>query len=121
MVVEVVIAFMPKPVTDPNDPRFDPMQFKLANYRDISNAVPVLAQMFPIGTDRKYVDKILVENAGARAVEKFSGTVTYYFDRPFRVHSLIIRDLSGRCEGDWVYELSYDHADKVEKRRVPCW
>jgi hypothetical protein len=106
-------------VTDPNNPKFNPMEFRLENYVHTFDAIPVLVKMFPVGVAREYVDSILVGVSGAKAVEVFPKTVVYYFNRPFRLELKVI-DLSGRCKKGWVYEITYDHENKLEKRRVPC-
>jgi hypothetical protein len=106
-------------IADPSNPKFNPMEFRLENYEHISDAIPVLARIFPVGVERGYVDSILVGVSGAKAVEVFPKTVVYYFNRPFRLELKVI-DLSGRCKKGWVYEITYDHENKLEKRRVPC-
>lgn len=66
IVVSYVVATAPFKVTDPSDPRFDPMKFNFRDYRGegltVSDVFPVL---FPPGTPKDLVDKILVEAGGA--------------------------------------------------------
>ncbi|MGM0422753.1 MAG: hypothetical protein ACQEQL_06630, partial [Pseudomonadota bacterium] len=60
-------------VTDPSDPRFDVSQFRFEDYigRDITN---IMLEIFPKGTDKKYIKKIFEGNMGLTPFkkEKFS-------------------------------------------------
>ena len=48
-------------VTDPGNPQFDATQFRFEDYSSKSEISPVIHHMFPVGTDRSYVEKILVD------------------------------------------------------------
>lgn len=69
-------------VTDPSKPGFDPDKFSFHDYAlptDLANAFSV---MFRPGVGRDYVDKILIESAGATAYENPN-----YQNAPFKVVS----------------------------------
>lgn len=57
-------------VTDPDDPQFDPKEFRLQNYsrsRGNNAQLPkALVKIFPPGTDKTYVEEILVKQGNAR-------------------------------------------------------
>ena len=60
-----IAACNPFKITDPNDPRFDPMKFKFEDYRDSREVQSFLLKYIPIGTDIALVDNYLVKSAGA--------------------------------------------------------
>jgi hypothetical protein len=57
----------PFKVTDPSDPRFDPMQFRFEDYSDEKKFQEVLDILFPQGTKRSRVEEILIDHAGLQA------------------------------------------------------
>lgn len=59
-----VLLFEPFKVTDPDDPRFDPMRFKFSDYRPEEWHL-VLRKVFHPGDPRSRVEDILVKRAGA--------------------------------------------------------
>jgi hypothetical protein len=65
------VIYHPFVVTNPGDPRFDPKQFSFSNYNrhrgNEGEFNKAIAKMFPPGTDKAYVDKILVEQSHAEA------------------------------------------------------
>ena len=62
-------VFFGKVITDPDDPKFDPMHFRFEYYsRGTGNRqdLPsVFLKMFPPGADKEHVDSILLEQADA--------------------------------------------------------
>jgi hypothetical protein len=108
-------------ITDPDDPNFDPEDFRFENY-DQMRSYPkgegwrkdpltrALVKMFPPGTDRAYVDKILVEQAGAlanknpRAVHLRQGDVGYSYLWP------------PRTVGGWVVSFIYRNDKSVSMK-----
>ncbi len=54
-------------VTDPADPRFDPMKFSYLDYKGVIDRRSVINKLFPIGTNKSKVDQILVETGKAVA------------------------------------------------------
>ena len=54
-------------VTDPADPRFDPMKFSYLDYKGTVERQEIFPKLFPKGTDKSFVDKVLVEVGGAFA------------------------------------------------------
>jgi hypothetical protein len=53
-------------ITDPDDPRFDPKHFRFENYSETNDHFKrSITKMFPPGTDRACVEKILIEQGGA--------------------------------------------------------
>lgn len=68
-------------ITDPSDPRFDPMKFSFRDYtkkRGNEWDLPAaLLKMSPPGTDKAYVEKILIDVADAE-MQKYSEHRNYY-------------------------------------------
>ena len=62
-------ACNPMKVTDPSDPQFNPDQFEYSDYYD--NKVVSLKQayiaLFPPGTPKEFVDRVLVKSGGAKS------------------------------------------------------
>jgi hypothetical protein len=105
-------------ISNPNDPKFNPMEFSLENYVRTSDAIPVLVKMFPAGTEKTYVEGIIVQMAGARTAIYRDRTVAYYLQAPLRFETGInLR----KCKSDWVFEVQYDQKNRVEKLRFPCF
>lgn len=78
--------FLRTVITDPDDPRFDPMQFRFEYYKsryanewDLPRA---LIKMFPPGTDKSYINKMLVERAGAGVSRSIENEATYAYRWP---------------------------------------
>jgi hypothetical protein len=65
------MTYQPLAVTNPDDSRFDPRQFRFSNYSHKRGNEPefnkALLRMFPPGTDRAYVEEILVQQGHAVA------------------------------------------------------
>ncbi|MCB1558099.1 MAG: hypothetical protein KDJ50_04175 [Alphaproteobacteria bacterium] len=56
----------PFKVTDPSDPKFNPDKFKFEDYPGIPLMTDALKKLFPVGTPKEFVEKILVDVGGAR-------------------------------------------------------
>lgn len=54
-------------VTDPSDPRFDPMSFNFNDYSGFKARSDALVQILPLGADRSYVREVI---AGSNATRK---------------------------------------------------
>jgi hypothetical protein len=66
----LLAACSPFKVTDPSDPRFDPMKFDFNDYRNHKEMAEVLRVLFPVGTPMERVDEILVGVGGGRKWER---------------------------------------------------
>lgn len=101
-------------VIDPSDPRFDPMKFRFEDYAGLHTdpepklLTPALLKMFPPGTEEAYIDKILVEQAGAGKY-KYRGN-----DKGYRYSRYAMGGLTG-----WVVIVIYDDGKSVSLRRGP--
>jgi hypothetical protein len=84
LVLLLLAACEPPKVTDPNDPRFDPMKFSMRDYNTEPSLQNALVRIFPKGTSKDYVDSILVKRNGlSRGIinnEDGSFFITYYKD-----------------------------------------
>jgi len=54
-------------VKDPADSRFDPMKFSYLDYRGTVHLQEIFPKIFPVGTDKAFVDKVLIDAGGAFA------------------------------------------------------
>ncbi len=71
--------FTPFKVTDPDDPRFDPMLFKFSDYCSIDIKGNVLPKLLKQGSDQSFVEGILVTSGGARRdVYSDNNSLIYY-------------------------------------------
>lgn len=79
-------VFAGKVVTDPDDPKFDPMQFRFEYYNSRSgnewDLPKALIKMFPPGTNKTYIDKVLIEVAGARSFKDMGDSITHTYRWP---------------------------------------
>jgi hypothetical protein len=103
-------------VTNPDDPRFDPRQFRFSNYSKPRGNEPefkkAITKMFPPGTDKAYVDKILVDRAGAR-VDKNQNS---RFHNPTDQDYTYVWSPSGL--GGWLVNFIFDEHNKSRMMRM---
>ena len=97
--------FFGKVITDPDDPKFDPMQFRFEYYKDRYgnewDLPKALIKMFPPGTDKAYIDKILVEQAGARN-----------YEAPEKKRKFVYRWPSNASLGGEIFFIYYDENNR---------
>lgn len=75
----------PFKVTDPNDPRFDPMEFRFEDYHDENLTVrEVFPILFPIGTSKEYVDKVLVQAGNAKTYQSKTNQSEWIYKEPLQ-------------------------------------
>ncbi len=71
---------LPWKVIDPTDPRFDPMEFRFTDYESGVKEAAFYSCLFPAGTEKTYIDKILVDAGKARV--KARKSKDYYAESP---------------------------------------
>lgn len=102
--------YLPFVVTNPDDPRFDPKEFRFANYSRFRNnegdVRGALAKAFPPGTDKSFVDKILIRKADAWVAENQK---TQYHDPAHHDYSYV---WSPSGMGGWVVRFIFDETNK---------
>lgn len=59
----------PFKVTDPTDPRFDPDKFSFRDYNGRHETIDAFRKLFPPGTPKGFVDRVLVEAGGANPIQ----------------------------------------------------
>lgn len=92
-----VVMANPLKVTDPNDPRFDPMEFRFENYTDDSSLRVALKKVFPVGTDHAYVDEVLIQKGGADlGVSNYPGVKSYIFKTFKHTNHTFLFDKNGK-------------------------
>lgn len=82
--VWVLMSFSnPFKVTDPNDPRFDPMRFNFKDYHHENLTVrEVFPILFPIGTSKDYVDKVLIQAGSAKSYQSKTNKSEWVYKEP---------------------------------------
>jgi len=94
-------------VSNPDDPNFDPMKFRFQHYRakrgNEWELPAALLKMFPPGTDKRYIDEILVGQAGteSQAVKSRPGRYGYHWPSFASIggHAILIDfDENGKSE-----------------------
>lgn len=103
-------------VTNPDEPGFDPKQFRFSNYtrargneHDVRKA---LAKMFPLGTDKVYVDDILMKRAGAWIGNNEN---TEYHQRGDEDYTYV---WSPSGMGGWTVRFIYDEDKKTKMMKM---
>lgn len=86
LMVLCVVACNPLKVTDPNDPKFDINQFEFNDHRARDDIAEVFMKAFPIGTEKSFIDSILIDAAGAKSERSktYKNLVIYY--EPWSLH-----------------------------------
>ena len=70
-------------VTDPNDPRFDPMKFDFEDYSNVSKFKEAIEKIISVSSNKyDFVDRIFVEKGGAKTkkLEEYSHCKYYYYE-----------------------------------------
>ena len=65
-----LVGCNPSKVTDPNDPNFDPMEFRFEDYKNGIDLKKAIFIIFPKGTNREEIESILLYSAGYWSSEK---------------------------------------------------
>lgn len=74
-----IVLFTPFKVTNPNDPRFDPMQFKFSDYQSTDVMTNILPKLLKPGSEQSFVEEVLVTSGGAwRSVDNDDTRLIYY-------------------------------------------
>ena len=97
-----LISITPNKTIDPNDPNFDPLKFRFEDYKADRRIEEVIKIMFPEGTDKEKIDKILINVAGAKGFEQ-------KFKHPVR---------QKEYEGQIVYKYHYNNARRKKMDRI---
>jgi len=103
-------SFNPFKVIEPYNLRFEPNEFRFEDYTGPQCVEKeAIAKIFPIGTHKNFVDRILVRQAGAHAqkVENRVETLYKYTYQPRTLGSIFF------TPSEWQIEISYDHNDQV--------
>jgi hypothetical protein len=95
-------------VIDPSDPRFDPTKFSFEDFRQRHFGQPIVYfnKLFPAGTDKAYVDKILV-TVGHATFQETPNPDARYHDIGYYYKS------HGFWEWGAVVSVTYDSHDKL--------
>ena len=76
-------ACNPMKVTDPADPGFDPDQFSFQdNFFDREAKIDVFRKLFPPGTPKEFVDRVLVKAGGAKVSQTKALSGLWHYSEP---------------------------------------
>jgi hypothetical protein len=106
-----VLLFEPFKVTDPDDPRFDPMRFKFSDYK--SDKIPfTLKRIFSPGASKEFVENILVKSANAKIEQHSHYYIMYVWNFPIGYSSTYTWHL---ITPNTLYSVAatYDDKDKL--------
>lgn len=83
-VIGIVMSIAnPFKVTDPSDPRFNPDKFRFSDYSyDDDSLRDAFRKLFPIGTPKEYVDRVLVDAGNARMSQDPTYDELYLYYEP---------------------------------------
>lgn len=113
----------PWKVIDAADPRFDPMKFEFTDYLSSGKRAQSLTCLFPVGTDKTYVDKILVDIGHAEVKKYERQNKALYHPNEYLYQKYIFREIWARFlmptpdsyEIPTVhFSIRYDAENKVE-------
>jgi hypothetical protein len=85
MMLTTTACSNPFKVTDPSDPKFNPDKFRFEDYPGIPQMTEALKKLFPVGTPKEFVERVLVKAGGAEAkdnpeADKSSTRIQYYYE-----------------------------------------
>ncbi|MES2728941.1 MAG: hypothetical protein V4621_02430 [Pseudomonadota bacterium] len=81
----------PFKVTDPADPRFRVEQFDFADYRGDRKALEhAFRVLFPVGTEKAFIDKVLLEYGKSQSYRLQNKNVWKYVPRPYVLHYILM-------------------------------
>jgi hypothetical protein len=115
----MVVSCNPNKVIDPNDTNFDPMEFRFEDYPSESkhkdDLTPFMIHeayrvMFPVGTPKHRVDKILVEQAGATSKKSYK--------KEMNEHSIYYRKDKLTNLSAWILNVRYDNDFKLKNIKI---
>jgi len=115
-----VLAYpVPWKVIDPTDPRFDPLAFRFSDYDSGFQSGQVYACLFPKGTDKSYVDRILVDIGNAITQKNMVKNKDYYHPNEYKYTYSTPRSKFGHAMYTLVAEeksifIRFDALNKVE-------
>ena len=116
-----VLWWNPFKVTNPDDPKFDPMKFRFADYQTNDEVYHALEIMLKPGTDMKTVDKILINSAGAKKTKvgppDDRTSFKYHYKRWYHPLLALRAMHPDPGKGARVY-VFYDENNKVEKFKL---
>lgn len=76
-------VFQPFKITDPSQEGFDVEKFRFEDYRNSEAKRYAFKLLFPQNTDKSYIDRILIDKGGARAVQNENDSdMTHYLYTP---------------------------------------
>jgi hypothetical protein len=114
-----VVAFcyllVPNPfkITDPYHPRFKPDNFRFEDYVVSTCAEKeIMAKLFPVGTDKSFVDRVLVNSGGAKASKNNNHKNEYNYYYVPRHWAAFFGDLT------WNMSVTYNDDGKVTDIRT---
>jgi hypothetical protein len=89
VVIAAIMVFgNPLKVTDPADPRFNPDKFCFCDYAAGSGMREAFKKLFPVGTPKEFVDRVLI-NAGGAEIWKRGEKINFYgYREPRRIYEM---------------------------------
>ncbi|MFA7275584.1 MAG: hypothetical protein WC043_02140 [Pseudobdellovibrionaceae bacterium] len=100
-------------VIDPKSAKFDPQQFLFEDYNSYKDLWVVLRRMFPQGTERKYVESILLKQKNfVSAKEKFIDPAKRTKDTPNEV-TYTFSDYAYQNAGSFCHGKNEDKREKI--------
>lgn len=117
---------MPWKITDPSSARFSVERFRLTDYTSKMELQSVLETIFPLGTDKEYVDKILVETAKAKSFQlllkhmPYNDKIGYNYSYNNIIRQKLRNLMPVAGPPDWSpsHELYISYDDNLKVKRV---
>lgn len=107
-------------INDAKNPDFEKEAFRYYRYISSPDLYGTLRTMFPSGTSREEVEKILVEKAGAKKEDRGGGFVIYSYPKPMGIPHLLHMNPLG-CDNTYRIAVEYDKANQVVSIVPKSW
>jgi len=121
----LILGCNPMKVTDPSNPKFDPDQFSFKdNFFNRQSKIDAFRKLFPPGTSKEFVDRVLIESGGARTSQTEDLPGLWHYSEPSLigypagpVHTFIFND-SNEIENINFANTEYLYSDRLTIQKI---
>lgn len=125
VLLSVLLFFEPFKVTNPTNPFFNPDRFRFSDYRDRESLSVAFRKLFPIGTSKNFVDRVLVDSGNAKSApvtRHFQNIIIYSEPKkllypPGPAHTVIF-DENGNVLNIAAFNTEYLYENQITTKQI---